>query len=143
MEPSSTRRLIRAAIKNISTSFHTEVELRNLLRRIGGGGTAAPTDTVLLEEEYDKLEVTDEVGDVLAETTPIYSFLFAMPPKFTAWVVQEDTGGANIRGIYASLDSATEENEEDLLLGMETSEGGAGSGFFLYIEDMQIACGPT
>ena len=71
----------------------------------------------------------------MVEPVPISLDATIGPSTFTAWEVQGEVDGSHIQDIYAPLESATKDNNEELLHKVASSYGGADFGFILCIED--------
>ena len=70
----------------------------------------------------------DEGGSILVAPATVSLSAAIWPTTFAAWAAQYEEDGAQIRGVYSSLDGATEANKEELQTYIALLEEGADIG---------------
>ena len=77
----------------------------------------------------------EEGGAMLVAPTPAYLPTSSSPATFVSWDAQVAVDSARIRGVYTSLNGATEDNEDNILAEISASNKGADIGLLLWYED--------
>ena len=90
------------ALSDLATSTHTEANISNLLRQLGGEGTAEPMTEAHLGGCHRTLESIKEDRSMLVASVLVSLDASSGPTSFSAWAVQGGVDSAIIWGIYAS-----------------------------------------
>ena len=104
-ESVSAGRPVRDSLSELAASAHTETDLCDLLRQMGGMDAIAPTNTELEGEEYEEAVVAKEYSNVPLYPAPVSSAALGGLSTFVVWDVQGGgVGGAHTCAVYTSLE---------------------------------------
>ena len=109
MDSTPDGRPLRDALAALAASDRSDLELRELLSRLGRGSAAAAQTTEWREEEaFREAATTEENGAVLVAPAPLSSAAPVSPTTFVAWTARGPADSDRIRVVYASFASAEE-----------------------------------